>query len=41
LDEVGLGGGRVVTYRFPIKGKNLSQALPLERQENLPSWRLA
>jgi len=32
---------RVVTYRFPVKGKNLSKALPMERQENLPSWRLA
>ena len=26
---------RVVTYQFPIKGKNLSQALPLKRHEFL------
>jgi len=28
---------RVVTYRFPVKGKNLSNALAMERQKNLPT----
>jgi hypothetical protein len=31
----------VVTFEFPSKGKNLSQALPLKRQKILPFSRLA